>query len=111
MAKLKKKSTEEVSENITDIQEETSEYMNDEEKEVLEKQGEETINANSKVSSEKMQAVIDLLQKDFNLKDKNFELTGYTDKGNKIVCGLTNSKYEVVFTLKDQETLMRLNLN
>lgn len=107
MAKLKRKQSPEVTEeNLT----EDINYMTEEEKEVLEEDGQQYQEEQSKVSSEKMNEVIQLLQEEFNLKNKGFEVVGYADKGNKIVVILANSNYEATITLKSQDTIMRLNL-
>lgn len=112
MAKFKKVNTEESDvEEITKMtDEEANEYMTDEEKEVLEEDGQQYKDEQEKVSSKKMSEVLDILQEEFNLKDKGFELTGYADKGNKIVATLTNNDYEATFTLKSQDTIMRLSM-
>ena len=113
MAKFKKTKTEEVAEETTATTEESteSECMTEDEKEVLEDDGQQYKEEQEKVSSEKMNKVLDLLQEQFNLRDKGFELTGYADKGNKIVATLTNQDYEATFTLKSQDTIMRLNMH
>lgn len=112
MAKFKKTKTEEVAEETATTEESTeSEFMTEDEKEVLEDDGQQYKEEQEKVSSEKMNKVLDLLQEQFNLRDKGFELTGYADKGNKIVATLTNQDYEATFTLKSQDTIMRLNMH
>lgn len=111
MATLKKKNTvEEVSvEEVVETTEEQS-YMNEEEKEVLTTDGEQYIDDSTKVSSDKMNKVLDLLQDTYNLRGKNFELIGYADKGNKIVATLANTEYEAQFTIKSSEVIMRLGM-
>ena len=111
MATLKKKNTvEEVS--VGEVVETTEEqsYMNEEEKEVLTADGEQYIDDSTKVSSDKMNKVLDLLQDTYNLRGKNFELIGYADKGNKIVATLANTEYEAQFTIKSSEVIMRLGM-
>lgn len=107
MSKLKKKSTK--SEVIETTAEENS-YMNEDEKEVLEADSEKIEEAKSEVSAKKMNRVLNLLQENFNLRDKGFELAGYADKGNKIVTTLSNGDYDVQFTLKSQDTIMLLSM-
>lgn len=110
MAKLKKSTKAGVAkELVEETVEET--YMNDDEKEVLEADGQQYKDEQSKVSSEKMNKVLDLLQDEFNLRDKGFELIGYADKGNKIVATLANSDFEASFVLKSQDTIMRLSMS
>lgn len=109
MTKLKKKSTEveEVVEDlVTDV---TEDYMTDE-KEVLEADGQSYIDDRTKVSSVKMNKVLEMLQEEFNLKGKNYILTGYVDKGNKIVTTLDNGEFSIQFTLNSQEMIMCLSM-
>lgn len=99
MPKLKTKKSE--VESVENTVEETSEYMNTEEAEVI------TADAESmqEVSSERMQSVLDLLQEEYDIKDKGFELTGYADKGSKIIATVSNAEYDVQFTLKSSALL------
>lgn len=113
--KKKKKSEEVVEETVETTvapeDEAGDEYMNEAEREVLEADGEQYKDEQSQVSSEKMKKVLELLQDKFNLRDQNFELIGYADKGNKIVATLSNAEYEATFTLKSSEVIMRLNMS
>ena len=111
MATLKKKNIVEEApvEEVVETTEEQS-YMNEEEKEVLTADGEQYIDDSTKVSSDKMNKVLDLLQDTYNLRGKNFELIGYADKGNKIVATLANTEYEAQFTIKSSEVIMRLGM-
>lgn len=84
--------------------------MTEEEREVLEDDGQSYQEEHQKVSSKKMEQVVGILTEEFNLKDKGFELVGYSDKGNKIVATVSNNDYEATFTVKSQDTIMRLNL-
>lgn len=60
------------------------------------------------VSIEKTQVVVDHLQNLFNLKDRNFVLAGYADKGNKIITTLSNEDYDVQVTIKSGDLLYEL---
>lgn len=60
------------------------------------------------VSIEKTQLVVDHLQNNFNLKDRNFVLAGYSDKGNKIITTLSNEDYDVQVTIKSGDLLCEL---
>ena len=80
------------------------------EQEVMNFDEEQCADDSAKVSSEKMNKVIDLLQDKYNLKGNNFELIGYADKGNKIVATLANTEYEVQFTIKSQDILLLLGV-
>lgn len=102
MAKLKAKKSEEVVETV-----ENSVEMTPEESEVLSADGEGYKDEQSEVSSQRMQSVLDLLQDEFDIRDKHFELTGYADKGNKIEATVNNPDFEIKFTLKSS-TLMKL---
>lgn len=110
MATLKKKNTvEEAPVETVETTEEQS-YMNEGEKEVLTADGEQYIEETESVSSKKMNKVLDLLQDTYNLRGRDFELVGYSDKGNKIVATLANPEYEAQFTIKSSEIIMRLGM-
>ena len=109
MATLKKKNVEETPAETVDTTEEQS-YINEEEKEVITADGEQYIEDEEKVSSKKMNKVLDLLQDTYNLRGRDFELVGYSDKGNKIVATLANPEYEAQFTIKSSEIIMRLGM-
>lgn len=109
MATLKKKNVEETPVETIDTSEEQS-YINEEEKEVITADGEQYIEDEEKVSSKKMNKVLDLLQDTYNLRGRDFELVGYSDKGNKIVATLANPEYEAQFTIKSSEIIMRLGM-
>lgn len=87
--------------------EEESEFMNEAEAEVITKDGEAIAEANAEVSSQRMHQVLNLLQDEFDIKNKGFELTGYADKGTKIEATVNNMDFEIKFTLKSN-ALMRL---
>lgn len=72
---------------------------------VSEENTKEVVNDGSKVSSEKMKQFTDLLQKAFNLENKQFQLVGYADKGNKIVAVLANEDFDITFTLRSQKMI------
>lgn len=57
------------------------------------------------VSVDKTQVVVSHLQDKFNLKNKNFVLSGYADKGNKIITTLSNKDYDVTVTVKSPDLL------
>ena len=109
MATLKKKNVEETPAETVDTSEEQS-YINEEEKEVITADGEQYIEDEEKVSSKKMNKVLDLLQDTYNLRGRDFELVGYSDKGNKIVATLATPEYEAQFTIKSSEIIMRLGM-
>ena len=109
MATLKKKNVEETPAETVDTTEEQS-YINEAEKEVITADGEQYIEDEEKVSSKKMNKVLDLLQDTYNLRGRDFELVGYSDKGNKIVATLANPEYEAQFTIKSSEIIMRLGM-
>lgn len=66
MATLKKK----VAADVADTNEEQSPYMNEDEKEVLDADGEQYIEDATKVSSKKMDSVLELLQDNLILRVK-----------------------------------------
>lgn len=110
MAKLKAKKSEVVETVETPVENdenENGEYMTSDEAEVISADGENYQEEKSEVSSERMQSVLDLLQEEYDIKNKGFELTGYADKGSKIVATVSNRDYDVQFTLKSS-VLLRL---
>lgn len=112
MPRIKKKTASKAKEVETvaksvETPEEESEFMNEAEAEVITKDGEAIAEANAEVSSQRMHQVLNLLQDEFDIKNKGFELTGYADKGTKIEATVNNMDFEIKFTLKSN-ALMRL---
>lgn len=61
------------------------------------------------IQSDKLQGIVEVLKEEFNLTGKNFEVTGYSDKGNKILVQLTNDSFKVDFTVTSGEIINNLN--
>lgn len=109
MATLKKnkKNTEveEVAET-TAPESEGTEYLNEAEQAALAEQHEQEIEDSKKVSIEKMEKAVEVVQNHFNLGDKSFAVNGFADKGNKCQLSMSNEDFDLVVTIKDAEKFM-----
>lgn len=112
MATLKRKKTEEVAEIVaeevtvspeTEETAEESKYLNEAEQTALAEQHEKDVEESKKVSTEKMQRVVEVVQEQFNLYDKNFSVNGFADKGSKCQLSMSNGDFDIVVTIKDCE--------
>lgn len=83
------------------IPEEEAEYLNSDEKGALEK--DMPSEDENKVSTKKMEKTVALLENMFNLKDKSFSVTSFTDKGNSVKVSMTNGDFDVSVTVNDAE--------
>lgn len=71
--------------------------------------GNEQVTGNTdKVSSEKMNKVLELLQDKYNLVGQDFELISIADKKNKVIATLSNADYDVQFTIKSMDIINAL---
>lgn len=98
MAKLKSIRKQEA--EIEKLQQQTEEanvHLNEDEKKALESDVPVSTN---KVSSQKLEKVAALVQEKFNLSSE-FYVTGYVDKGNKILVSLSNSDFDITITVKN----------
>ena len=108
--KRKSKKTEVVEETspaeTTSVAEETtssSPYMNEAEQSALSEQHERDSAESKKVSTEKMQKAVEVVQEQFNLCDKGFSVNGFSDKGSKCQLSMSNGDFDIVVTIKDAE--------
>ena len=97
-----------VEEEVTptvDITPETpvSPYMNEVEQTALAEQHEKDTAESKKVSTEKMQRAVEVVQEQFNLCDKNFSVNGFADKGSKSQLSMSNDDFDIVIVIKDTE--------
>lgn len=81
----------------------TSPYMNEAEQTALAEQHEKYTAESKKVSTEKMQMAVEVVQEQFNLCDKNFSVNGFADKGSKCQLSMSNDDFDIVITVKDTE--------
>ena len=81
----------------------TSPYMNEAEQTALAEQHEKDTAESKKVSTEKMQMAVEVVQEQFNLCDKNFSVNGFADKGSKCQLSMSNDDFDIVITVKDTE--------
>lgn len=56
-----------------------------------------------KVSFKKMEKAVALLEEEFNLKDKSFSVTSFTDKGNIVKVSMTNGSFDITVCINDAE--------
>ena len=110
--KKKSKKTAPVEEEVTPVMETTPEtveetpvspYMNEAEQTALAEQHEKDTAESKKVSTEKMQMAVEVVQEQFNLCDKNFSVNGFADKGSKCQLSMSNDDFDIVITVKDTE--------
>ena len=110
--KKKSKKTAPVEEEVTPAVETTPEtveetpvspYMNEAEQTALAEQHEKDTAESKKVSTEKMQMAVEVVQEQFNLCDKNFSVNGFADKGSKCQLSMSNDDFDIVITVKDTE--------
>ena len=110
--KKKSKKTAPVEEEVTPVVETTPEtieetstspYMNEAEQTALAEQHEKDTAESKKVSTEKMQMAVEVVQEQFNLCDKNFSVNGFADKGSKCQLSMSNDDFDIVVTVKDTE--------
>lgn len=81
----------------------TSPYMNEAEQTALAEQHEKDVAESKKVSIEKMQKAVEVVQEQFNLCDKDFSINGFADKGSKCQLSMSNADFDIVITVKDNE--------
>ena len=110
--KKKSKKTAPVEEEVTPAVETTPEtveetpvspYMNEAEQTALSEQHEKDTAESKKVSTEKMQMAVEVVQEQFNLCDKNFSVNGFADKGSKCQLSMSNDDFDIVIVIKDTE--------
>lgn len=110
--KKKSKKTAPVEEEVTHVVETTPEtieetstspYMNEAEQTALSEQHEKDTAESKKVSTEKMQMAVEVVQEQFNLCDKNFSVNGFADKGSKCQLSMSNDDFDIVIVIKDTE--------
>lgn len=112
-SKKKSKKTASVEEEVTPVVETTPEtpveeiptspYLNEAEQTALAEQHEKDTAESKKVSIEKMQMAVEVVQEQFNLCDKNFSVNGFADKGSKCQLSMSNEDFDIVITVKDTE--------
>lgn len=112
-SKKKSKKTVPVEEEVTPVVETTPEtpveetpvspYMNEAEQTALAEQHEKDTAESKKVSTEKMQTAVEVVQEQFNLCDKNFSVNGFADKGSKCQLSMSNDDFDIVIVIKDTE--------
>jgi hypothetical protein len=83
--------------------ESTEKYMTQEEEEALKPGAEEIIEEKTRVSTEKMEKAVELVQDIFNLSDKGYVVNSFSDAVTKIKLSLANGDFEISVVIKDTE--------
>lgn len=78
-------------------------YLNEDEAKVLAEQAKSEEAKSKEISIKKMESVVELVQREFNLADGSFVVNSFADKGNKSQISLTNDDFDIVITIKDNE--------
>ena len=97
--KMKKKKSSKVT-----PEEENHGYMNTAEEEAVSSQVASEEDEAKKVSMKKMEKAVQLLQEEFNLSDKGFSVTSFTDKGSSVKLSMTNGDFDVSVIVNDAES-------
>lgn len=90
----------------TDVPEEVAEenpHINEDEAEALAKQAEADEAKSKEISIKKMESVVELVQREFNLSEGSFVMNSFADKGNKSQISLSNEDFDITVTIKDNE--------
>lgn len=77
--------------------------LNEAEKEALSTQAEEVEAKSKQISLDKMEAVVALVQKTFNLAEGSYVVQSFADKGTKSSIALSNEDFDIAITIKDNE--------
>lgn len=101
--KVSKTATAEVQEAVSVPEEAVSPYLNSDEREALTTQHEKDTESEKKVSTEKLQKAVEVVESSFNLSGGNFAVTGFSDKGNKFTLSLSSDDFDLTVTIKDAE--------
>lgn len=86
-----------------ELPEEVEAQLNSDEKEALTAQHDAEVAKSKEISLDKMQAVVALVQKTFNLAEGNYVVNAFSDKGTKSSISLTNEDFDISITIKDNE--------
>ena len=78
-------------------------YLNEDEIESLSAQAELEEAKSKEISIKKMESVVECVQREFHLSDGNYVVNAFADKGNKSQISLSNSDFDIVVTIKDNE--------
>ena len=87
----------------TDVVDEYENELTAEEQEALSEIAAQDEEEAKKVSFKKMEKAVALLEEEFNLKDKSFSVTSFTDKGNTVKVSMTNGSFDITVCINDAE--------
>jgi hypothetical protein len=80
-----------------------SKYTTPEEDKALSAGAEEIVDKKTKVSTEKMEKAVSVIQDNFNLADKGYIVNSFADGGTSLKLSLSNSDFEISVKIKDAE--------
>lgn len=69
--------------------------------ELVEEVIEDVVPEEGNISTQKMEDIIELLSKKFNLKGNNYVVVAFNDKGSSAKISFANDGFEVTITVKD----------
>jgi phage repressor protein C with HTH and peptisase S24 domain len=90
-------------ESLKILSEAESKFMTKAEEEALQPGAEDIVDNKTKVSTEKMEKAVELVQDIFNLSDKGYVVNSFSDAGTKIKLSLVNTDFELTISIKDAE--------
>lgn len=69
--------------------------------ELVEEVIEDVVPEEGNISTKKMEDIIELLSKKFNLNGNNYVVVAFNDKGSSAKISFTNEGFEITITIKD----------
>lgn len=104
LKKLKKEAevTEVTEAPVSEVSEENP-YINEAEATALAEQAKADEAESKQISMKKMESVVDLVQREFNLSEGSYVVNAFADKGNKSQISLSNEDFDIVVVIKDNE--------
>lgn len=85
------------------FEEQVSEELNADEKEVIAAHAEEVVSEVENVSTKKMEAFVNVVEGEFNLKGKNFSVTSFKDGTKNLSISIANDDFTLNIELKNPE--------
>lgn len=94
-------SPDKVTENKEKVSKET--YTTEKEDEALQKHADGVVEEQSKVSTEKMESAIALLEEQFDLKGKGYSVNSFSDSNTNCTVKVSNDDFDLTIKVKDCE--------
>lgn len=95
--------TEEVKKTSPEEEATENPHINEEEAKVLSEQAKTDEAESKKISTKKMEDVVALVSRVFNLSEDGYVVNAFADKGSKSQISLSNEDFDIVITIKDNE--------